>query len=116
MKFKFFKSKLFNRKKKLSWPMQMGDAIDVMFSHNDVISLWFQHPNDEKGCYRCFYENKMAWSIPDFYKDMRVIKILGLLPEKAFNADTINLLIDPGKGIEYKKLVERFEADENEEG
>lgn len=110
MKFNLLKSKLFNRKKQLSWPMKLGDAIDVMFSHNSVISLWFQHPNDQNGCYICFYENQMGWSIPDHYKDMLITQVLGLIPENNFNADTINLLIDPTTcPQQYEILVKKYE-------
>ena len=74
-------------------PCKMGEAIDVLFSHNEIIALWYDKPNDTQHSFLLWRGE--AWNIPEEFKDQRIIKIFGLVPESVMDADTINLRVTP---------------------
>lgn len=78
---------------KLTWPLTIRQAIDNMISHNSIVCLFYQHPDDRIGEYRVCYGRTMAWNLPEELLDCRINKVLGLVSEHINDSDTINLLI-----------------------
>ena len=73
--------------------MQIGNAVDTLFSHNEIIALWHEKPEVKHRSYLLW--RGMAWNIPKEYKSLRLIKFFGTVPEKISEADTINILVTP---------------------
>ena len=69
--------------------MKLSEAIDVIFSHNEIIAVW-ERINEQE------HEMKwrgMAWELPDKYKNIIDWKIFGIVPETINKADTINIKV-----------------------
>ena len=107
---------LSNHENLIEWPISIKKSIDCLYSHNEIVALWYQPISDIRS-YKMFYYG-MAWAIPDRYHDMEIIKIFGCIPESIDKADTINLLIDIGdneKNIEsFIKLEKSFNNKQKE--
>lgn len=69
--------------------MKVKEAIDKIFSHNEIVSLWKTDEVDAN------YSNRvwkgMAWDIPDKYLECDDWKIFGTIPESIIEADIINI-------------------------
>ena len=88
------KCRLFKDKSKfIELPCKVGEAIDTLFSHNEIISLWYNMPNDKDHSFLLWKGE--AWNLPEKYKEQRVIKFKGIIPETISEADTLNMLITP---------------------
>ena len=69
--------------------MKLSKAIDVIFSHNEIIAIW-EKINEQE------YEMKwrgMGWELPDKYKNIANWQIFGVIPESIDEADTINIRV-----------------------
>ena len=66
-------------------PCKVGDLPDRVFSHNSIIAIWIDIPNEH---YSQRVWRGMAWDIPKQYSEMKFKKIFGTI------ADTINILVD----------------------
>lgn len=72
-------------------PCKVGDLPDRMFSHNSIIAIWIDIPNDH---YSQRLWRGMAWDIPKQYSEMKFKKIFGTIAENISESDTINILVD----------------------
>ena len=77
----------------LRLPCKVGEAVDKLFSHNEVVALWYDKPSDKNHSYLLW--RGMAHQIPKEYKENRILKFKGIIPERFSESDTINLLITP---------------------
>lgn len=76
---------------KMEWSTEIKSAIDTMFSHNEIIALWYESKTDDRG-YRLIYRGE-AWATPDEYLCLEMIKFFGCIPEHIYEADVINILV-----------------------
>ena len=74
-------------------PCRVEDAVDRLFSHNEIIALWYEKPDDRDHSHLLW--RGMAWAVPKEYQGQRILKFEGILPECFSEADTINLLVTP---------------------
>lgn len=74
-------------------PCKVGDTIDKLFSHNEFIALWYDEPSDKDHSYLLW--KGMAHQLPKKYKNQRILRFKGIIPERFIEADTINLLVTP---------------------
>lgn len=74
-------------------PCKVGYSVDKLFSHNEVIALWYDKPGDKDHSYLLWRGE--AWRLPDKYKDQRILKFKGIIPERISEADTLNLQVTP---------------------
>lgn len=73
--------------------MKLVDAIDNIFSHNEIVAIWkkideYDGTNVWEG---------MAWNLPEQYKGVEKWRIFGLIPESILKADVINIKILDGE-------------------
>lgn len=66
--------------------MTLNDAIDTVFSHNEIVSIW-KHERE----YDILLWHGMAHEIPKEYLSHNNWRIFGTIPEKISSADTINI-------------------------
>ena len=79
---------------KTDWiPCEVGDLIDKVFSHNEIVALWYEEPTEDVRYDKQIWRG-MAWDIPKVYKECKFIKIFGTVPESIVEADTINIRIE----------------------
>lgn len=74
-------------------PFTVGDTVDRLFSHNEVIALWYDKPDDKDYSYLLW--RGMAWEIPEEYRNLAFLRIKGIVPETIDKADTINIQVPP---------------------
>ena len=72
--------------------MKLFEAVDNIFSHNEVISIW-KKINEYSST---LMWHGMAWQIPEEYKGVEKWRIFGLIPESILVADSINIRILDG--------------------
>ena len=72
-------------------PCKVGDLPDRVFSHNSIIAIWIDIPNEH---YSQRLWRGMAWDIPKQYSEMKFKKIFGTIAENISESDTINILVD----------------------
>lgn len=89
-------------------PCKVGDLPDRIFSHNAIISIWVDVPEEH---YAQRLWRGMAWDIPEEYKEMPFKEIFGSIPESLCEADTINVLVELTKEEAEKALKERSEGE-----
>lgn len=94
-------------------PCKVSDAIDTMFSHNEIIALWYDRPKDGDHSYLLWRGE--AWRLPKKYKDQRILRFKGIIPEKISEADTINLLVTPYISPAYEEAEAGLEAQKGAE-
>ena len=72
----------------LRLPCRLGDIIDRIISHNEIVTLMFE---TEIGSFRGLqhFWHGMAWNIPKEYLELPFVKIHGVVPDKITEADTI---------------------------
>lgn len=75
----------------IALPVSVGDLPDRVFSHNSIIAIWIDIPNDH---YSQRLWRGMAWDIPKQYSEMKFKKIFGTIAENISESDTINILVD----------------------
>ena len=104
--------------------LKIREAIDLIFSHNEVVALWADEDKDhfcivwegmekwslsssahkattslwadEDKDHFCIVWEGMAWDMPEKYLDIDNWRIFGLIPESIDVADTINIHIKDG--------------------
>ena len=86
-------------------PCKVGDMVDIFFSHNTVIALWYDDPKD-KHYYDMLWRG-MAWNIPESYKSLPFVKFIGIVAETIDKSDTLNIKIELSKEEAKKALKER---------
>ena len=67
--------------------MKLKEAIDVIFSHNELVALWKAEDKDHD----IKIWSGMAHQLPDTYLEKSGWRIFGLIPEKISEADYINI-------------------------
>lgn len=72
--------------------LEVGGAVDVLFSHNEIVALWHEQ-GEERGTKYLLWRG-MAWDIPKQYKTMPVIRFFGTIPQRFSESDTINIIIE----------------------
>ena len=70
-------------------PCEVGDVIDKLFSHNEIVALWIEKKKEIS--YHEVVWNGMAWDIPEVLKKSRFVKIFGTIPMAISEADHINI-------------------------
>lgn len=72
--------------------MKLKEAVDLIFSHNEIIALWEIDKSDKS------YSNRvwkgMAWDIPNKYLDCNNWRIFGTIPESIVDADILNIRLN----------------------
>ena len=69
--------------------MKIKKALNKLFSHNEIIALWCE---TNKG-FKVLLWRGEAWKLSEEYKNLRISRIFGTIPETITQADTINILI-----------------------
>ena len=99
----------------IEWPIKIKDSIDLLFSHNDIIALWYSSSNE--GLVRIWRGE--AWSLPDEYNDIRILKFTGIAADVIWESDAINLIVDANdntpRNIPKKEHDTRECADSNKQ-
>lgn len=72
----------------LRLPCKLGDIIDRVISHNEIVTLMFETEVNSFRCLQHFWTG-MAWNIPKEYLELPFVKIHGVVPDKITEADTI---------------------------
>lgn len=70
--------------------MKLGEAIDKIFSHNEVVAIW--RKDDDR--YDVCEWRGMGWQLPYHYKDVENWKIFGTIPDSINDADVINIRVE----------------------
>ncbi len=81
----------------IEYPIKLNKAIDVLFSHNELIHLWYQSVDYDNG-YTHIWKGE-AWALPKEYCNISIIKFFGVIPDKISEGDYINILVDAKDGI-----------------
>ena len=90
---------------KADWiPCEVGNLIDKIFSHNEIVALWYEEPTEDVRYDKQIWRG-MAWDIPKVYRECKFIKIFGTVPESIVEADTINIRIELNE--EAKDVLQR---------
>lgn len=71
--------------KMIKWPIKLKDANDLLYSHNSIIALWAGNERIWIG---------EAWTLPDEYQDLHIMKFFGTVADKIWESDTINITVD----------------------
>ena len=74
----------------LKLPISIENAVDKLFSHNEIISLWREAKENGVSCHKRIWYG-MAWNIPKELKSCKFVKIFGTIPESIAHADIINI-------------------------
>ena len=69
--------------------MKLRDAIDNIFSHNEIISVWKE--GDDHTSKKIWHGE--AWRLPQMYWNCRKWRIFGTVCECIYESDTINILL-----------------------
>ena len=72
----------------LRLPCRLGDIIDRIISHNEIVTLMFETEVSSFRGLQHFWHG-MAWNIPKEYLELPFVKIHGVVPDKITEADTI---------------------------
>lgn len=72
----------------------VGDMIDKVFSHNEIIALW-EERKSEKGSPKYRIYKGMAHALPKEHKDRIFVRVFGTLVENVTESDVINILVTP---------------------
>lgn len=73
----------------MSSKISIHDAIDTIFSHNEIIAIW--KTGVDHSSYLLWRGE--AWRLPDEYMDVTEWKIFGTIAESIYTSDTINIAI-----------------------
>lgn len=87
-------------------PISIENAVDKLFSHNELISLWRKTKENGVTCHKRIWYG-MAWNIPKELKKCKFVKIFGTIPESIDHADIIN--IEVLLSAEAEKTLEEME-------
>lgn len=74
----------------LKLPISIESAVDKLFSHNEIISLWREEKENGVSCHKRIWYG-MAWDIPKELKSCKFVKIFGTIPESIAHADIVNI-------------------------
>lgn len=74
--------------------MSIEEAIDVIFSHNELVRIW-----NKRDRYDSLEWSGMAHEIPMCYKDLTDWKIKGIIAESIYESDYINIVVEYQKEI-----------------
>lgn len=72
----------------LRLPCRLGDIINRIISHNEIVTLMFETEVCSFRGLQHFWHG-MAWNIPKEYLELPFVKIHGVVPDKITEADTI---------------------------
>lgn len=75
-------------------PCKVGDTVDRLFSHNEIIAIWEEHKNEEASPKYMLWKG-MAHALPMEYQSRVFVRIFGTIPESIMDADTVNILVTP---------------------
>lgn len=70
--------------------MKIEDAVDVIFSHNEVVAIWRKDGDRRDIC----EWTGMAWRLPYWYRSVENWKIFGVIPDSICDADRINIRVE----------------------
>lgn len=89
-------------------PCKVGDTVDRLFSHNEIIAIWEEHKNEEASPKYLLWKG-MAHALPAEYSERVFLRVFGTIPESMWSADVINILVTPIitpalKGTENERL------------
>lgn len=74
----------------IAFPAKLDEAIDVLFSHNSVIALWYSPANE--GTVRLWRGE--AWALPDEYRNLLIMEFFGAVADTVLESDTINMMVN----------------------
>ena len=74
----------------LKLPISIESAVDKLFSHNEIISLWRKVKENGVSFHKRIWYG-MAWDIPKELKSCKFVKIFGTIPESIAHADIVNI-------------------------
>lgn len=80
--------------------MKLEEAIDVIFSHNEVVAIWDKYDDFHDIC----VWHGMAWDLPDKYKNVDRWQIFGAIVDKYTDSDRINIKINDAVSRGIKPL------------
>lgn len=75
----------------IKWPMKIKFAIDLIFSHNEIVSIWYNPEDDDLKSHRIYHGE--AWAIPDEYLELKIQRIFGAISDSIYTSDAINILV-----------------------
>lgn len=78
--------------KLIIWPMSLKNIIGLMIDANSTISLWYISEKAYNTKVRLW--RGVAWALPNMYKDLNVLNIIGVQPEEIYYGSDINLMVD----------------------
>ena len=90
----------------LRLPCRLGDIIDRIISHNEIVTLMFETEVCSFRGLQHFWHG-MAWNIPKEYLELPFVKIHGVVPDKITEADTIWIEVRK----EAEQALERMEGE-----
>ena len=73
--------------------LRVIDAIDKLFSHNEIIALWYDKTEDKDHSYLLWKGE--AWRLPQMFQNLALLRFKGIIPENISEADTINIQVPP---------------------
>lgn len=74
----------------ITFPAKLDKAIDVLFSHNSVIALWYS--SADEGNVRLWHGE--AWALPDEYRNLIITEFFGAVADTVLESDTINMMVN----------------------
>ena len=92
-----------DNKNTITIPCKVSDLIDKIFSHNEIIALWYDDP--ENNNYSIRQWKGMAWNIPQELGDQEFIRIFGAIQDSIVNSDIINIQVKKSNNINIDKIL-----------
>lgn len=74
-------------------PIRVIDAIDKLFSHNEIIALWYDKKEDRDHSYLLWRGE--AWRLPHEFGNLALLKFKGIVSGTLGESDTINIQVPP---------------------
>ena len=90
----------------LRLPCRLGDIIDRIISHNEIVTLMFETEVSSFRGLQHFWHGA-AWNIPKEYLELPFVKIHGVVPDKITEADTIWIEVRKETEQGIKRIGER---------
>lgn len=85
--------------------LTVGDLIDIIFSHNEIISLNVPKYDENGLMYSQQIWRGHAHELPIKYKDYLFYRIFGCVAESIVRSDTIYILCDPPSDSKIVELL-----------
>lgn len=90
----------------LRLPCRLGDIIDRIISHNEIVTLMFETEVSSFRGLQHFWHGA-AWNIPKEYLELPFVKIHGVVPDKITEADIIWIEVRKETEQGIKRIGER---------